>query len=133
MLDNFVAKHDRLLRHLGVQVEEAGPEYARVRMSLRDEHHNGMGAVHGGIICTLCDAAFGAAANSNTPVAVVTLSLAVDFLKPGFHGPLKAEAFRVHQGKHVVNYRIEVRDANEVLVASSVASGYITSVPLEAS
>lgn len=124
--DNFVARYDRLLRHLQIEVEFASTEYARVRMPLTAHHLNGWGAAHGGVICALVDAAFGSAANDGRKTAVVTLSMTVDFLRPGLKGPLAAEARATHLGAHIVNYDIRVSDGDGQIIARAIASGYIT-------
>lgn len=124
--NNFVARYDKLLRHLQIEVEFASTEYARVRMPLTEHHLNGWGAAHGGVICALVDAAFGSAANDGRETAVVTLSMTVDFLRPGLKGPLMAEARATHFGAHVVNYDIRVSDGDGQIVARAITSGYIT-------
>lgn len=128
--DNFVARYDKLLRHLDIKVEESSPQYARASVSLTGHHLNGWGAAHGGVICALVDAAFGAAANDSRETAVVTLSMTVDFLRPGLKGPLTAEARATHAGSHILNYDIKVTDGDSALVARAIVSGYITALPI---
>lgn len=127
---NFVARYDKLLRHLQIEVEFASREYARVRMPLTEHHLNGWGAAHGGVICALVDAAFGSAANDGQETAVVTLSMTVDFLRPGLKGPLTAEARATHAGAHIVNYDIRVSDGEGQIIARAITSGYITDRPI---
>lgn len=128
---NFVAEHDQFLKHLHIGVACASQEYALVRMPLSEHHLNGMGAAHGGVISALCDAAFGSAANSGATHAVVTVSLSVEFLRPGLKGPLQAEARRVHAGKRIVNYDIFVRDGDDQIIAKAMVSGYVTDMALQ--
>lgn len=127
--DNFVARKDRLLRHLQIEVEYATPECARVAMPLTEHHLNGWGAAHGGVISALVDAAFGSAANDGRQTAVVTLSVTIDFLRPGLKGPLTAEARLTHAGSHILNYDVKVLDGEGSLIARAIASGYITDIP----
>lgn len=124
--ENFVAKYDRFLRHLQIEVVNASRESALVRMPLSDHHRNGWGAAHGGVISALCDAAFGSAANNDSRYAVVTTSLNVDFLRPGLNGPLKAEATLVRSGRRIVNYDVMVWDGDGKLIARAMISGYVT-------
>ncbi len=56
MSDDLLARvrartHDNLFwRHLGIEVDEAGPGWVRLRVSVRDELRNAAGApVHGGV------------------------------------------------------------------------------------
>lgn len=128
--DNFVARYDRLLRHLDIRVVEVSSGYARVEMPLTEHHLNGWGAAHGGVICALVDAAFGSAANDGQSTAVVTLSATVDFLRPGLKGPLTAEARATHAGSHIVNYDIKVLDGDRQLIARAITSGYITDIAI---
>lgn len=128
--NNFVARFDKLLRHLQIDVEFASREYSRVRIPLTEHHLNGWRAAHGGVICALVDAAFGSAANDGRDTAVVTLSMTVDFLRPGLKGPLTAEARATHSGAHIVNYDIRVSDGDGQIVARAITSGYITDRPI---
>lgn len=128
--DNVVARFDQLLKHLQIDVIEASQSGALVRMPLTEHHLNGWGAAHGGVICSLADAAFGAAANSHRDTAVVTLSTTLNFLRPGLKGPLTAESQAVHIGKNVVNYNIRVLDADGELIANGMISGYVTPKPM---
>lgn len=129
-MNNYVAKYDRLMRHLGMTIEEASREYARVTMPIADEIKNGMGLAHGGAIFALADVAFGAAANAGQINGVVSLNAAIEFLRPGLAGPLKAEARLVRKGAHIQSYNVEVRDANDQLVARCMSTGFQTDVPL---
>ena len=61
-MENYVAKHDKLMRHLQMSIESASRGYAKVSMPLTENHKNGMGVAHGGAIFALADVAFGAAA-----------------------------------------------------------------------
>ena len=56
-MNNYVAKHDKLMRHLGMTIEEASREYARVTMPIEEHNKNGMGLAHGGAIFALADVA----------------------------------------------------------------------------
>ena len=44
-MENYVAKHDKLMRHLQMTIESASRDYAKVSMPLTENHKNGMGAV----------------------------------------------------------------------------------------
>lgn len=65
-MENYVAKHDKLMRHLQMTIESASRDYAKVSMPLTENHKNGMGVAHGGAIFSLADVAFGAAANARS-------------------------------------------------------------------
>lgn len=130
MTNNYVQKHDKLMRHLGMTIETATPTYSKVTMPLADCVKNGMGLAHGGAIFALVDVAFGTAANAEKSCCVVSLHTSIDFLQPGTVSPLTAEAFRVRDGKHILNYDVQVHDGSGTLVARSLCSGFQTDVPL---
>lgn len=127
---NYVKKHDKLMRHLDMTIEEATPEYAKVSMPLNECHKNGMGIAHGGAIFSLADVAFGAAANAGKEYSVVSLSTSIEYLRPGKIGPLTAEAFAVRNGKHIQNYEVKVFDASGEMIARCMASGFQTDIRL---
>ncbi len=127
---NYVVKHDKLIRLLGMKVESASPEYARVTMPILDHHRNGMGAVHGGAIFSLADVAFGAAANSERKTGIVSLCSTIEFLRAALEGPLEAEARAVRIGGHIASYDVRVFDGKGILVAQCMCTGYATDIPL---
>jgi acyl-coenzyme A thioesterase PaaI-like protein len=49
-------------RHLGVEVVDAGAEFALVQLAENPAHHNHVGTIHAGVQFTLCEAASGAMA-----------------------------------------------------------------------
>lgn len=128
--DNCVVLFDPFLKHLGVQVEIASAEYTRVRLEENNLHINVWGAAHGGIICTLVDAAFGIAANDGQATAVVTLTSSVEFLRAGLKWPLFAEARRTRLGRRILNYDVKVLNGEESIIAHALVSGYLTDLPL---
>ena len=129
-MTNYVAKHDKLVRHLGMTIEEATREYARVSMPITENNKNGMGLAHGGAIFALADVAFGAAANAGQVHGVVSLNSTIEFLRPGTASPLRAGGHLGRKGAHIQSYNVEVRDANEQLIARCMATGFQTDVPL---
>ena len=76
---------DRASQAMGMAVEAVGPGTATVSMTLREEHLNGHGSAHGGVIFTLADSAFAFACNSYNEAAVAQ-EAQVTFLSPGRGG-----------------------------------------------
>ena len=72
---------DAFSRWLGVEVLEALPGRATVRMTVRDEMVNGFGTSHGGIVFSLADSALAFATNSHGPVSVA-VDCTVSFTRP---------------------------------------------------
>ena len=79
-MECYVRKHDKLVRHLDMCIEEVSREYARVTMPITENHKNGMGVAHGGAIFSLADVAFGCAANAGNDHGVVSLSTTIEYL-----------------------------------------------------
>lgn len=131
-MDNYVARHDRLVRHLQMEVQVATPEFSRVVMPITEHHKNGMGVAHGGAIFALADVAFGAAANAGRTTGVVSLTSSIEFLSPGRVSPLVGEASVVRAGHHVLSYDVRIFDGAGALVARAVSTGFITDTPLPA-
>lgn len=129
-MENYVAKHDKLVRHLQMNIESASKGYAKVTMPITENHKNGMGMAHGGAIFSLADVAFGTAANAGSETGVVSLSTTIEFLRPGKVSPLTAEARVVRAGQHILTYDVEVFDGSGALVAKCMSSGFLTDVPL---
>lgn len=127
---NYVARHDKLVKSMGMRVEAATPQYSKVSMPLREEHKNGMGVAHGGAIFALADVAFGAASNADREFGVVNQSTSIEYLMPGRVGPLVAEARALRLGRHIVSYVVQIFDGEGNMIAHSMTSGYVTSVPL---
>ena len=83
---------DAASRAMGMAIEAVGPGTATLSMTLREEHLNGHGSAHGGVVFTLADSAFAFACNSYNEAAVAQ-EAQVTFLSPGRGGErLVAEA-----------------------------------------
>lgn len=132
IMNNYVAKHDKLVRHLGMRVEKATPEFSRISMPLTESIKNGMGVAHGGAIFALADVAFGSAANAGRDTGVVSLTSSIEFLRPGKVGPLVAEARVVRRGSHVLSYEVDIADGEGTLIARAQSTGFVTDLPLPA-
>ncbi len=116
-------KKDALARHLGIELVEARPGYARAVMEVRPELLNGAGVTHGGAIFSLADIVFAAASNAHGPLALA-LNVNIQFLKTTSLGSvLTATAREENITKKTGLYRMEVRDAADNLVA--VAEGLV--------
>ena len=126
MEESAISKWDNVYRLFQMKIEEASTEYSRVTMPVTDMTCNGMGFVHGGILFSLGDIAFGAAANFGQATGTVTLSSNVQFLAPGKHGPLVAEARCIRAGKHILVYNVDITDARGQLVMHGTYEGFRT-------
>lgn len=76
---------DNASRWLGLTLESVEPGLACMSLQLRDEHLNGHGICHGGVIFTLADTAFAVACNSRNKVAVAQHNT-ISYVSPGRAG-----------------------------------------------
>lgn len=111
------------LQHmLGYTLTEWEPDRAVVTLTLRHEHLNRSGTMHGGVIAMLADAAGGySGCFSPEPGAArysVTLSLTVDFIAPIRAGTVVAKGWRIGGGKTIFFGRVEIHDEAGALCAT---------------
>ncbi|MHB1295512.1 MAG: PaaI family thioesterase [Anaerolineae bacterium] len=107
-LSVFMQK-DHLARHLGIQLLEARPGYARASLTLRPELMNSVGTAHGGAIFALADLAFAAASNAGGTVAV-GINASISYLKAARAGTLLAEAQEVSSSQRLGSYTVHITD-----------------------
>lgn len=117
-------KKDALANHLGVQLLEAKPGYARATMKVRPELLNGAGVTHGGAIFCLADIVFAAASNAHGTLALA-LNVNISFLQTTTEGTiLTAIAREDNLTKKTGLYRIEVMDEDGKFVAVAEGLAY---------
>ena len=104
-------------RYLGVAVEDAKPGWVRLRVDVRDELRNAVGApVHGGVMSALVDMAVGGALGTLSDSAAggmnqSTLDLNVSFLAAATEGPIFAEGKILRRGRTIAFGEASVTDA----------------------
>jgi uncharacterized protein (TIGR00369 family) len=100
-----------------------------------ESHYNPIGAVHGGLVCTLLDSALGCATHTTLPAGTgyTSIEIKVNYLRPvtAASGPLTCIGRVTKPGRRVVFADGEVLDANGRSVAT--ASGTLLVFPLETS
>lgn len=109
-------RRDQFAKLVGLEVLEIAPGFARVRMPLREELHNGLGIAHGGAIFTLADMAFAVASNSHGTVAV-GVNTSMTYVAAAATGTLTAEAVEASRGRKLATYTIRVTDEAGTLIA----------------
>ena len=109
-------ERDLFARHLGIEIPEHGPGYAKARLELARHHLNSVGTVHGGVVFSLADAAFSVASNSRGAVSVA-ISASISFFRAVSGGTLYAVAREVALSPKLATYSIEVRDGSEAPIA----------------
>jgi acyl-CoA thioesterase len=74
-----IIARDAYAEYLGAELLEIRPGWAKVGLRLNENHVNFLGMIHGGVIFSLADVAFGASANSFGTRAMA-LTVGIDFL-----------------------------------------------------
>lgn len=110
---------------LGVEVLEQGVERTVTALNLKTEHCNAHGIIHGGVIFSLADSAFGLAENCGEK-KFVAMEMHIRFLRPAkAGGRLIATAQRIHGGRQTAFYRIDVEDETGRHIAALTGTGHI--------
>ena len=126
-----VIQSDSYAAHLGARLLEIRPGYAKVALELKPQHLNFMRMIHGGVIFSLADVAFGAAANSFGKKAMA-LSVGIDFLAaPETDGEITAEVELVSRAGKMGYYRMSVVDGKGRNIAQCRGWAYHTERPLQ--
>ena len=102
---------------VGVGTPEADDGTAHLVLEADERHLNVAGAVHGGLLATLVDAAMGAAVRSLTDdEGAATSQLTVTYLRPGTTGRLEVTARVSKQGDSLTMCEAEVEQDGKALV-----------------
>ena len=123
-------------RHLGIEVDAAGPGWARLRVPVRDELRNAAGApVHGGVYSALVDTAVGGALSTlhdaaEGGVGQTTLDLNVTFIAGASAGDILAEGQILKRGRSIAFGEARITDSAGTLLAVGRAT-YMILVPRE--
>ncbi|MFZ5647029.1 MAG: hotdog fold thioesterase [Bacillota bacterium] len=120
-------KDDPFPRHLGVDVLEVKPGYARVGLKVADYMANIHRITHGGVVFTLADVALGNASNSWGD-SEVAMNVSIYYLKASRPGEyLVATAMAENMTRRTGLYRIKVENESGDLVAT--ADGLVYRIP----
>lgn len=91
-----------------------------------EQHYNPIGAVHGGLACTLLDSAMGCALHTVLPAGTgyTTLELKTNFLRPiaADTGTLRCEGQLIHVGGRVATAEARLTDKAGVLYAHATST-----------
>lgn len=114
---------DRFAMDAGCRLVSCGEGEAVVEVEAEERHLNGVGLVQGGLIFTLADTAFAAAANSDGR-DTVSLSSTINFLRAAKVGKLTARATTVSRGRTTCCIEVAVTDGDGRLIAKMQSTGY---------
>jgi acyl-CoA thioesterase len=121
---------DRFAAHNGIELLDAGPGWAKARMTVADQHLNAADVVHGGSLFTLADLVFAVASNSHGQLAL-GINVSISYLKAARAGAvLTAEAKEVSRNSKLATYTMEVRDAAGDLIALAQGTVFRKDTPL---
>jgi len=117
------AQENLFWRYLGVQVEDAGDGWVRLRVPVKDGLRNAVDApVHGGVLGALVDMAVGGALGTTHEhaaggVGQTTLDLNVSFLAAAGDGDIVAEGRLLRRGRTIAVGEARITDGAGKLVA----------------
>lgn len=98
-----------------------------------ESHYNPIGAVHGGLVCTLLDSALGCATSTTLPAGVgyTSIDLNVSYLRPvtSGSGPLTCVGRVTKPGRRVAFAEGEVTDNAGKVVATATSSLLVFPLP----
>lgn len=117
------AQSNAYWRYIGVEVEDAGQGWCRLRVALRDDLRNGPGApAHGGLYSALVDMAVGGALSTmheeaEGGVGQTTLDLNVSFLSGVSEGAVHAEGKILRRGRTIAFGEATITDDDGKVLA----------------
>ena len=120
-------RQDAFSQLLGLEVEEVGSGYCRLRFVVRPDMLNGFGALHGGALFAAADTAFALACNSHGRQSE-GLTATVDYLEAGQLGDVLTVEAREESLRHKIGvYQVRAINQNGVLLALFKGTAYRTS------
>ncbi|MHC1631112.1 MAG: PaaI family thioesterase [Methanotrichaceae archaeon] len=109
---------------LGIELLDLGRGHSLTKMVFSEDLKNIFGMAHGGVIFSLIDEAFEAAANSDGVVSLA-LNVNVTYIHiPSIGDTLYAEAKEISKTNKIATYRIQVSNDKDELIAICQAMAY---------
>jgi uncharacterized protein (TIGR00369 family) len=105
---------------IGTEWLELGPEEARARVAVRDDHKQPLGLVHGGVFASLAESVCSAAtyrAVAEEGMVAMGQSNSATFLRPITEGHVNALARSRHRGRTTWVWDVELTDDEDRLCA----------------
>jgi acyl-CoA thioesterase len=118
---------------LGIRTLTLADGSAIFGLSVRHEHMNPYGVIHGGVVYSLVDTAMGAALHSRMEPGetCATLEIKINYLAPVTGGDLRAEARVLQRTRRVGVLEGRVTGDGGALVAAATGTFYIQTVRSE--
>jgi uncharacterized protein (TIGR00369 family) len=112
--------------HLGLVFHGAEEGHIRGKLVAGPQHHNRMGFVHGGVLCTMIDAAACAAGLFSPPGRplryAITLSLSTQFTRPFRSGLLRVKGRQISASRTMYTGEAHIRDTRGALIAHGIGT-----------
>ena len=110
----------------GFGIEKLDYGFARFKAEHRHELTQGMEYLHGGVVSALCDSAvaFALATMIDGGEKMLTIELKINFIAPA-DDDIFAEAKIIHKGRKTAVGEVEVRKADNTLIAKSLVTYYL--------
>jgi acyl-CoA thioesterase len=109
-------ERDRYAQMLGIEVLDVELGRVKTRLLIREDHLNGLDAVHGGCIFSLADYTFAIACNTRDKVAVA-INASISFVKAATSGYLHAQAEETSLSSRLGTYHVTITDDDGDVVA----------------
>jgi uncharacterized protein (TIGR00369 family) len=109
---------------IGLELGEISPGAVSIHLDVRNDLKQNQGVIHGGAVASLIDtaAAFAVLTQLDTNERVSTTDLTIHYLRRTTSGRLTAEARIVRGGRRLFVLSVEVRNDQQILVATAVTS-----------
>jgi acyl-CoA thioesterase len=109
---------------IGLELGEISPGAVSIHLDVRNDLKQNQGVIHGGAVASLIDtaAALAVLTQLDTNERVSTTDLTIHYLRPASSGRLTAEARIVRGGRRLFVLSVEVRNDQQILVATAVTS-----------
>lgn len=132
MIDGTIAPPP-IAQLMGFTLTEVGDGFAVFECLPAEFHYNPIGAVHGGLACTLLDSALGCAGHTTLPAGIgyTSVDLNVRYLRPITHasGMLRATGRVIKGGRRVIFTEGELIDGAGQTVATATSSLLVLTPP----
>lgn len=118
------------LTWLGMRLLDQRPGAARLELPVRPEFIQISGAVHGGIVATIADAALACAVLSELGPGITcsTIEMKVNYLAPIRSGTMIADATLIRRGTRIAVSRADIVDGSGTLIATAMGTFKIQTV-----
>ena len=114
---------DRFAALVGIKLIEVKTGYAKATLEITDQHLNAVNIVQGGVIFTLADFAFAAAANSYGQVSL-GINAHISYFQPPKGKMLIAEATEISSNKKIGSYNVDISGEDKELIARFTGMAY---------